>query len=75
MLCVAESIAGPYLWGHYDILVLPPSFPFGGMENPNLTFATPTLLVSTAYRCCIRRLCSLHLFIPIGWRQVTSECE
>jgi hypothetical protein len=36
---------GPYRWGRYDILVLPPSFPFGGMENPNMTFATPTVLV------------------------------
>ncbi len=35
---------GPYRWGRYDILVLPPSFPFGGMENPKLTFATPTIL-------------------------------
>ncbi len=35
---------GPYRWGRYDILVLPPSFPFGGMENPKLTFATPTVL-------------------------------
>ena len=33
-----------YNWGIYDILVLPPSFPYGGMENPCLTFATPTLL-------------------------------
>lgn len=33
-----------YVWGRYDILVLPPSFPFGGMENPCLTFVTPTLL-------------------------------
>merc|ERR1719350_1205815 len=44
MLSTAESLCGPYVWGHYDILVLPPSFPFGGMENPSLTFATPTLL-------------------------------
>ncbi|KAK2708397.1 leukotriene A-4 hydrolase-like [Artemia franciscana] len=43
-LKAAESLAGPYVWGNYDILVLPPSFPFGGMENPCLTFATPTLL-------------------------------
>jgi hypothetical protein len=35
---------GPYRWGRYDVLVLPPSFPFGGMENPCLTFATPTIL-------------------------------
>jgi len=44
MLQTAEELSGPYVWGIYDILVLPPSFPFGGMENPCLTFATPTLL-------------------------------
>lgn len=42
----AEEICGPYVWGIYDLLVLPPSFPYGGMENPCLTFVTPTLLVS-----------------------------
>jgi hypothetical protein len=40
----AEALYGPYRWGRYDVLVLPPSFPFGGMENPRLTFATPTIL-------------------------------
>ncbi|XP_058449889.1 leukotriene A-4 hydrolase [Malaya genurostris] len=40
----AEEICGPYVWGRYDLLVMPPSFPFGGMENPCLTFVTPTLL-------------------------------
>lgn len=40
----AENIVGPYVWGRYDILLLPPSFPYGGMENPCLTFVTPTLL-------------------------------
>lgn len=45
MIAAAEKLYGPYRWGRYDILVLPPSFPFGGMENPNLTFATPTVLV------------------------------
>lgn len=44
MLAAAEKLYGPYRWGRYDILVLPPSFPFGGMENPMLTFATPTIL-------------------------------
>src|SRR5437868_13670639 len=44
MIEAAEKIYGPYRWGQYDILVLPPSFPFGGMENPRLTFATPTIL-------------------------------
>jgi len=43
-LQTAEALCGPYVWGTYDILVLPPSFPYGGMENPCLTFATPTLL-------------------------------
>ncbi len=44
MLDTAERLFGPYRWGRYDVLVLPPSFPFGGMENPRLTFATPTVL-------------------------------
>jgi len=45
MIRVAEGLYGPYRWGRYDLLVLPPSFPFGGMENPRLTFATPTVIV------------------------------
>ena len=44
MLESAEQLFGPYRWERYDIIVLPPSFPFGGMENPRLTFATPTVL-------------------------------
>ncbi len=44
MIAAAEKLFGPYRWGRYDILVLPPSFPYGGMENPTLTFATPTVL-------------------------------
>ncbi len=40
----AEALYGPYRWGRYDLLILPPSFPFGGMENPRLTFATPTVV-------------------------------
>ena len=44
MMQAAEKLYGPYRWDRYDILVLPPSFPFGGMENPRLTFATPTIL-------------------------------
>ncbi len=43
-LQLMEQNFGPYRWGRYDILVLPPSFPFGGMENPRLTFATPTVI-------------------------------
>jgi aminopeptidase N len=45
LIAATEQLYGPYAWGRYDILVLPPSFPFGGMENPNMTFATPTVLV------------------------------
>jgi hypothetical protein len=44
MIDVAEKLYGPYRWDRYDILVLPPSFPYGGMENPRLTFATPTVI-------------------------------
>jgi leukotriene A-4 hydrolase/aminopeptidase len=44
MMEVAEGLYGPYSWGRYDLLVLPPSFPWGGMENPRLTFMTPTAL-------------------------------
>lgn len=44
MIDSAEQLYGEYVWGRYDLIVLPPSFPFGGMENPRLTFATPTIL-------------------------------
>ncbi|MBT1443335.1 leukotriene A4 hydrolase C-terminal domain-containing protein [Shewanella sp. JM162201] len=44
MMQMADSILGPYAWGRYDMLILPPSFPFGGMENPCLAFLTPTLI-------------------------------
>jgi leukotriene A-4 hydrolase/aminopeptidase len=44
MLASAESLFGPYAWERYDMLVLPPSFPYGGMENPRMTFLTPTVL-------------------------------
>ncbi|XP_039481239.1 leukotriene A-4 hydrolase isoform X2 [Drosophila santomea] len=44
MLKTASELCGPYVWKQYDLLVMPPSFPYGGMENPCLTFVTPTLL-------------------------------
>jgi aminopeptidase N len=44
MITAAESLYGPYKWDQYDVIVLPYSFPFGGMENPRLTFANPTLI-------------------------------
>ena len=44
LLVAAENLYGKYAWERYDLLVLPPAFPFGGMENPRLTFATPTII-------------------------------
>ncbi len=44
MVNSAEALYGDYDWDRYDVIVLPPSFPFGGMENPRLTFATPTII-------------------------------
>jgi leukotriene-A4 hydrolase len=45
MVAACEKLFGPYRWGRYDMLILPPSFPYGGMENPRLTFLTPTSVV------------------------------
>lgn len=44
MIAACEQLYGPYRWGRYDLLILPPSFPYGGMENPRLSFITPTVL-------------------------------
>ncbi|MBK8941255.1 MAG: M1 family metallopeptidase [Polyangiaceae bacterium] len=44
MLTAGEALFGPYSWDRFDVLVMPPSFPYGGMENPRLTFVTPTLI-------------------------------
>jgi len=44
MVTTAEGLYGPYRWGRYDVIVLPPGFPIGGMENPKLTFCTPTVI-------------------------------
>jgi len=44
MVAAAEKLYGPYRWGRYEMIVLPPSFPYGGMENPTLTFLTPTFI-------------------------------
>lgn len=44
MIDAGETLYGPYRWDRYDLLILPPSFPFGGMENPRLSFITPTVL-------------------------------
>ena len=45
MIEATEKLYGPYRWGRYDMLLLPPSFPYGGMENPRMTFLTPTVIV------------------------------
>lgn len=56
-LQAAEGLVGPYEWGRYDVLCLPPSFPYGGMENPCLTFVTPTLLVRCAHHVAFVIIC------------------
>ena len=54
MLTIAEKMYGKYSWDRYDMLVLPPSFPFGGMENPRLTFVTQLFwqVIVTYLTCC-----------------------
>jgi leukotriene-A4 hydrolase len=56
---VGEQLFGPYVWERYDFVVLPKSFPYGGMENPNLTFLTPTLLAGdrSLVDVCIHEIC------------------
>ena len=49
-LAEAEKLFGPYLWDRYDVLILPPSFPYGGMENPRLTFLTPSCILGDRSR-------------------------
>jgi leukotriene-A4 hydrolase len=44
LLVTVENYIGPYVWGNYRIVILPPAFPFGGMENPLLTFASPSIM-------------------------------
>jgi len=46
----AERLLGPYLWDRYDLLIMPPSFPYGGMENPRLTFVTPLVILGDRSR-------------------------
>lgn len=62
-LQAAIEVAGPYVWGVYDLLILPPSFPYGGMENPCLTFVTPTLLAGDRSLDRVVRICSTHVCI------------
>ncbi|XP_008783659.2 leucine aminopeptidase [Phoenix dactylifera] len=48
MIRVGEALFGPYEWERFDLLVLPPSFPYGGMENPRMVFLTPTVIKGDA---------------------------
>jgi hypothetical protein len=73
-ISTAESITSPYKWKQYDLLVLPPSFPYGGMENSCLTFVTPTLLAGDRslvdvcaheIRCVRRMLPSEVVGVPL----------
>ena len=76
MISTAEQIVGPYVWGVYDLLVLPPSFPYGGMENPCLTVVTPTLLVKPkryCHGCKFLLLLRLLLLSIAGGRSVSCE--
>ncbi len=68
MLAAAEAIAGDYVWGRYDLVVMPPSFPYGGMENPCLTFVTPTLLVGAFWR-------ANSPMVVAGRRSLARECD
>lgn len=69
MLKIAEDLGGPYVWGQYDLLVLPPSFPYGGMENPCLTFVTPTLLVRNISSFEME-ISNVNLDEGLGWSSV-----
>nr|XP_006814590.1 PREDICTED: leukotriene A-4 hydrolase-like [Saccoglossus kowalevskii] len=62
-LTTAEELCGPYVWGEYDLLILPPSFPYGGMENPCLTFVTPTIVAGD--RSLVNVSC--------GWRKIHDD--
>lgn len=62
MVAAGERVCGPYRWGRYDVLCMPPSFPYGGMENPCLTFVTPTLLAGDRSLADVR-FCFLFIVI------------
>ena len=75
LIATTEQLYGPYAWGRYDILVLPPSFPYGGMENPNMTFATPTVLVGDKSLVSLvshelAHSWSGNLVTSAGWRDI-----
>merc|ERR1740130_510816 len=59
LLDTTEAYIGDYIWGNYTVIVLPPSFPMGGMENPLLTFASPTVIVVISRKYMLLRTRSL----------------
>lgn len=63
-LKTGEKLFGPYVWETYDVLVMPPSFPYGGMENPCLTFVTPCILVGdkSLTDVIIHEIVSVYIF-------------
>lgn len=61
MLTELQKIVYPYVWGEYNVLILPPSFPYGGMENPIFTFATPSIISKVrAQEDDYLTICTLH---------------
>jgi len=75
MLAAGERLFGPYRWGRYDILVLPASFPVGGMENPRLSFITPTVIAGDKSLVSVIAYALAHswsgnLVTPATWRDL-----
>lgn len=71
LLQTAEKVCGPYIWKIYDLLVMPPSFPFGGMENPCLTFVTPTLLVIKIFK--LKNTSKIIIYYSININRLAIE--
>uniref|UniRef100_A0A8C7QBN2 Arginyl aminopeptidase (aminopeptidase B) n=1 Tax=Oncorhynchus mykiss TaxID=8022 RepID=A0A8C7QBN2_ONCMY len=79
-LVVGEKLFGPYVWGRYDVLFMPPSFPFGGMENPCLTFVTPCLLAGDrsladviVHEICHSWFGNLVTNLRLRWAQIVAK--
>ena len=76
-LSMGERLFGPYQWGRYDLLIMPPSFPFGGMENPCLTFLTPCVVVGdrSLTDVVIHEIVSFSLCVKVYVVLDDSVCE
>lgn len=70
LLDTAEAYIGEYIWGNYTVIILPPSFPMGGMENPLLTFASPTIIVGDLSQVYVATHEIAH-----SWTGNTVTCE